>query len=213
MSAPAPLLHPEPRRVSNAPELADGGGAPLADLVLRLKAALRGMPGPVALITTCDAVTGEPAGLAASAVIPVCMAPPSMLVCVNRSASAHAVIEASGRFCINLVGPMQTCLLEAFSSTALRHRRFAGKQWSERYGLPYLPAAPASLFCMVRTTLLFGTHEAFVGEVFDMAADGAEKPVGWLNGGFAEFKPFSMGCGAPPDTNPEPSISRTGTLP
>ncbi len=167
------------------------------NLVTRLKAALRGMPGPVALLTTRDTVTGHPAGLAASAVIPVSMAPPSMLVCVNRSASAHAVIEVSGRFCINLVGTSQTALVQAFSRSELRDQRFAAGQWEERHGLPFLPAAPASLFCLVRTTLLFGTHEVFVGEVFDMTANAAEKPIGWLEGAFAHFTPINEGSVAP----------------
>jgi flavin reductase (DIM6/NTAB) family NADH-FMN oxidoreductase RutF len=172
-------------------DAAAGAAGAAGDFVVRLKAALRGMPGPVALITTCDNTAGQPAGLAASAVIPVCMAPPSMLVCVNRSASAHAIIEASGRFCINLIGPRQTALVDAFSSAALRDRRFKDGDWDKRHGLPYLPSSPASLFCVVRTTLLFGTHEAFVGEVFDMTANGTEQPVGWLQGAFAQFKPLN----------------------
>ncbi len=149
------------------------------------------MPGPVALITTRDMQTGQPAGLAASAVIPLSMAPPSMLVCVNRSASAHAVIEASGRFCINLIGARQTGLVAAFSGSARRDERFVAGDWDERHGLPHLPVSPASLFCRVRTTLLFGTHEAFVGEVFDIVANGAEQQIGWLEGGFAQFIPIS----------------------
>ena len=171
-----------------APGAEDDPAKAASDLAMRLKAVLRGMPGPVALITTREAATGQPAGLAASAVIPVCMAPPSMLVCVNRAAGAHAAIEASGRFCINLVGLRQTALVEAFSNTALRGKRFAEREWSERHGLPYLPLAPASLFCLVRTSLLFGTHEAFIGEVFDMTANGTEQPVGWLEGAFAQFQ-------------------------
>jgi flavin reductase (DIM6/NTAB) family NADH-FMN oxidoreductase RutF len=176
--------------------------APPPDLVARLKAALRGMPGPVALITTRDMATGKPAGLAASAVIPVSMAPPSMLVCVNRSASAHAVIEVSGFFCINLIGTSQTPLVRAFSSSEHRDQRFVEGQWDERHGLPYLPASPASLFCVVRTTLLFGTHEVFVGEVFDMAANGVEKPIGWLEGAFAQFTPINEADAAPIGTFP-----------
>jgi flavin reductase (DIM6/NTAB) family NADH-FMN oxidoreductase RutF len=113
-----------------------------------------------------------------------------MLVCVNRSASAHAAIEGSGRFCINLIGTNQTALVHAFSTSAKRNQRFVAGGWDERHGLPYLPAAPASLFCAVRTTLLFGTHEAFVGEVFDMTANGSEKPTAWLDGAFAQFKPI-----------------------
>ncbi len=157
------------------------------DLAMRLKAVLRGMPSPVALITTRDVTGGQPAGLAASAIIPVSMAPPSMLVCVNRQASAHAAIAASGRFCINLVGARQIALAHAFSSSAGRDQRFAAEDWGERHGLPHLPSAPASLFCVVRATLLFGTHEAFVGEVFDVTANGAEQPVGWLAGAFAQL--------------------------
>ena len=161
-----------------------------ADLAARLRTVLRGMPGPVALIATRDAATGQPAGLAASSVIAVSMEPPALLVCVNRSASAHAVIEGAGRFSINLIGANQTALVHAFSSSAQRDQRFAAADWDERHDLPYLPAAPASLFCVVRTTLLFGTHEAFVGEVFDMTANSAEKPVAWLEGAFAQFKPI-----------------------
>ncbi len=164
------------------------------DLATRLKAVLRGMPGPVALITTRDLQTGRPAGLAASAIVPVSMAPPSMLVCVNRAASAHAVIEASGRFCINLIGARQTALVAAFSGSALRDQRFAAGDWDERHGLPHLPASPASLFCVVRTTLLFGTHEAFIGEVFDVTASDSEQQIGWLEGAFAQFVPINTDC-------------------
>ena len=52
------------------------------------------------------------------------------------------------------------------------------------FGIAALTAT-ACLFCLVRTLLLFGTHEAFVGEVFDVAADLASRPVAWIDGGFA----------------------------
>ena len=172
-----------------------------ADLTERLRAVLRGMPSPVALITTRDLISEEPAGLVASAIIPVSMAPPSMLVCVNQQASAHTIIEASGQFCINLIGAGQTAIAHAFSSSTSRDQRFKTGDWVKRHGLPYLPAAPASLFCVVRTTLLFGTHEAFVGEVFDIAANGAEQPLGWLHGAFANFKPYTSVCQPSSDKN------------
>ncbi len=195
---------------SNGRATSDMAADASVDLVARLKIALRRMPGPVALITTRDPVTGQPAGLAASAVAPVCMAPPSMLVCVNRSASAHAVIEASGRFCINLIGAAQAGLVAAFSSSAHRDRRFAAGAWAERHGLLHLPDAPASIFCDVRTTLLFGTHEVFVGEVFDVTSDDAEKPVGWIDGGFAQYKPICEGRLTPVDADPQHSADRSG---
>jgi flavin reductase (DIM6/NTAB) family NADH-FMN oxidoreductase RutF len=159
------------------------------DIASGLKAAMRRMPGAVALITTWDPGEDKPAGLAASAVIPVSMDPPSMLVAVNRSASAHAAIERAGRYCVNLLGTTQTALVGLFSSSEMRDRRFASEDWQYRDGLPYLPTACANIFCEISTTLIHGTHELFVGDVFDIrtgVAEGAD-PLGWIEGGFARL--------------------------
>lgn len=157
------------------------------DLANGLKTAMRRMPSSVALITTRDPKTGEPAGLAASAVIPVSMEPPSMLVSINKNASAHAAIEASGQFCVNLLGTEQTALVGLFSNSGMRDQRFAHESWCERSGLPYLRDVPSSIFCKVRTTVLFGTHELFIGEVFDIVVADTAEPLGWLEGDFARL--------------------------
>lgn len=154
-----------------------------------LKEAMRRMPGAVALITTCDPANDKPAGLAASAVIPVSMEPPSMLVAINRSASAHSAIERAGRYCINLLDTTQTALVGLFSSSTMRDQRFAAAEWQYRDGLPYLSGACANIFCDVATTLIHGTHELFIGNVFDIRTaltEGAD-PLGWIEGGFARL--------------------------
>ncbi len=160
-----------------------------------LKAAMRRMPGAVALITTCDPADDKPAGLVASAVIPVSMEPPSMLVAVNRSASAHASLERAGRYCVNLLGTTQTALVSLFSNGSMRDQRFASDEWHYHDGLPYLPSACANIFCEIRTTLLFGTHELFIGEAFDVrtaTTDGSD-PLGWIEGGFATLGRLEIG--------------------
>ncbi len=163
-------------------------GQDAAAVADRLKAAMRRMPATVALITTQDPQGDVPAGLAASAVIPVSMDPASMLISVNRNASAHAAIERAGRFCINLLGTEQTAFVGLFSKSALRAERFASADWSYADGLPYLSRACANIFCTVRETLVFGTHEMFVGEVFDVhAAEGSGDPLGWFDGAFARL--------------------------
>lgn len=161
------------------------------DLVTPLKGALRRMLGTVALITTRDPETGMPAGMAATAVIPVSMEPPSMLISINRKASAHSVIERSGLFCINILGAKHSDLVGLFSNSEKREERFARSMWEERNGLPFLPQAPASIFCKVSTTLLFGSHEVFVGEVFDLNEIKECEPLGWFEGSFATAKPFN----------------------
>ena len=160
-----------------------------AEIATGLKAAMRRMPGAVALITTCDPADDRPAGLAASAVIPVSMEPPSMLVAVNRHASAHAAIERAGRYCVNLLGTTQTALVGLFASSDMRDKRFVSEDWAYRDSLPYLASACANIFCEIRTTLVFGTHEMFVGEVFDVrtAIEEGSDPLGWIEGGFARL--------------------------
>ncbi len=161
------------------------------ELVTNLKSALRRMPSAVALISTRDPVDGSPAGLAASAVVPVSLEPPSMLVSINRNASAHGAVERSGSFCINLLGVNHTALVGLFSNSEMRAKRFSPDAWQERHGLPYLADAPANVFCRVSTTLLFGTHEIFVGEVFDLQTSNSCEPLGWFDGNFATNKPFN----------------------
>lgn len=154
---------------------------------------MRRMPGAVALITTRDPANDQPAGLAASAVIPVSMEPPSMLIAVNRGASAHAAIERAGRYCVNLLGTTQTALVGLFSSSDMRDKRFASEDWDYHEGMPYLPNACANIFCDVRTTLVFGTHELFIGEAFHVrtAAEEGSDPLGWIDGGFARLGQLS----------------------
>lgn len=157
------------------------------DVAAAMRMAMRRMPSSVALITTRDPVTGAPAGLAASAVIPVSMEPPSMLISVNRAASAHDCIVRASRFCINLMAVEQAPMIETFSTSAFRDRRFAESCWRDHQGLPWVEAAPASLFCELRERLSFGTHDLFVGELFDVFVTAGAEPVAWLEGTIARL--------------------------
>jgi len=159
----------------------------MGEVADRLKAAMRRMPGPVAIVTTAEPADGSYAGLAASAVIPVSMDPPSMLVAINRGASAHGAIERAGRFCINLLCNSRTDLVALLSGSARRSERCVGERWANRDGLPYLPGACFSLFCTVARTQVFGTHELFIGTVDHVATGSGTDPMGWIEGGFARL--------------------------
>jgi flavin reductase (DIM6/NTAB) family NADH-FMN oxidoreductase RutF len=163
-----------------------------ADFAPHLKAAMRRMPSAVSIITTRHPETGEPMGLVASAVIPVTMDPPSMLVSINRGSSAHpTIVEAQG-FCVNLLSVDQHRLVEIFSTGALRAQRFADADiWEERCGLPSLRAAAASISCAVRRKMEYGTHELFVGEVTGIALNEEAEPLAWVEGGLARIVAFS----------------------
>ncbi|THU03641.1 flavin reductase [Lampropedia puyangensis] len=156
-----------------------------------LKSAMRRMPGPISLITTLDAQTQQPMGMAASAVIPVSMDPPSMLISINNTASACGPIAQAGRFCINLLAVDQSDLVAPFADSARRHERFSTNDWSTQDGMPFLPSACAAIFCTVRQTVPFGSHTLFIGEVEAVVGrDGGAAPLGWLEGQFATLEPI-----------------------
>lgn len=155
-----------------------------------LKLAMRRMPGPVSLVTTRDPLGDAPAGMIVSAVIPVSMTPPSMLVAINRDSTSHASIERAGRFCVNLLSTDQTNLVAPFSSPVDREQRFASGGWADRDGIPFLEAACANIFCEVRTTLIHGTHELFIGNAYAVRCEEGSplRVLGWVEGGFADIR-------------------------
>jgi len=149
-----------------------------------LKLAMRKMPSPVALVSTTDPTTGKHAGLAVTAFLPVCMEPPSMLVCVNRSASAYPMLERVDTYCINILGASQSDRLAAFADPTRRDERFAGEHWQGRHGTVCLVSALANLFCRkVSAPSSFGTHSLLIGEVFDVALAEYGQPALWYDGG------------------------------
>jgi len=152
------------------------------DIAAALKIAMRHMPSPVALITATDPAAGEPVGLAATAFVPVAMDPPSMLVCINQSGSAYAAIKAAGAFCINILGLEHSSALAPFASSDRRDERFDGAHWQTRNGIPYLEGTSANIFCRNVRSDVFGTHEIFIGEVFDIMVETAATPALWHAG-------------------------------
>ncbi len=153
----------------------------------RLKRVLRFMPAPVGIVTSFDPDTGQPVGLAMSALMPVCLDPPSMAICVNRSGSAHDAMLRAGRFCINLLHGGHYGHVVPFADPAARDARFTQDGWRQHMhaaheGLWFIEDAPAAIFCTIRERVTFGTHDLLVGEVDDLVTSGNDDIVGWANG-------------------------------
>lgn len=161
--------------------LLDGGDIS-AEVAAALKAAMRQMPSPVALLSTTDPATGDHAGLAATAFLPVSLDPPSMLVCVNRSASAYPVLQTSDSYCINILGASQGDPLNCFADPGRRDERFAGEEWQRRGGVLYLAGSPASIFCRKAQMTDFGTHCILIGYVTDVVLETCDQPAMWHEG-------------------------------
>ncbi len=90
------------------------------DAMARLAAAVN--------IITTDGPSGR-AGFTATAVCSVTDEPPTLLVCLNRSASAHPIVTANGQLCVNTLAGAQRDLSNLFGGKTPMAERFAAAQW------------------------------------------------------------------------------------
>lgn len=126
--------------------------------------AMRRLASTVSVIT-CS-VDGVWRGITATAVSPVCIEPPALLVCINRASPTHEGVRRSGAYCINLLYHHQSDISRAFGGQAPDLPRFESGQWLVNdAGIPYLADGQASLFCELDRQLDYGTHTIFVGRV------------------------------------------------
>lgn len=145
--------------------------------------AMRRIASSVTLVTSRDS-DRTPHGMAASAVIPVSMDPPSMLVAANRSSGLHPVVLETRCFCVNLLGEAHQELLEPFSQSTRREERFTAGDWQEGpNSLLYLASAPAAIFCELDHEVDYGTHTLLIGRVTGVRLFDADiDPLLWFNG-------------------------------
>lgn len=149
---------------SLACNLASAAALSFPDTAEAFKAGMRLFASGVTLITAEH--EGSKAGLIATAVNSVTMDPPTLLVCVNQSASAHRVIDSSNSLCVNLLSHDHSRIVEIFSSSTRRDERFIEGQWQTlSTGCPVLSDSIASFDCNIVQRMEYGTHTIFLAEV------------------------------------------------
>lgn len=138
-----------------------------ASLNLSFKAAMRRLTSAVTIVSTQDGETRW--GMTATAVTSLSADPPSVLVCINRSASIRAHLRPQANLCVNLLSIEHAALSRAFSGGVAPERRFDLGNWGDADdGVPYLRDATASLFCEVDQLIEYGSHSVAVGRVYSV---------------------------------------------
>jgi flavin reductase (DIM6/NTAB) family NADH-FMN oxidoreductase RutF len=146
-----------------------------------LRIAMRSLVQSVVVITT--AANGIRHAMAATSVTSVSLDPPSMLFCMNRSASSHATLAAGAGFCINLLGRHHEPLARLCSGAAKGEARFADGEWDEdEDGIPYLTDAQASISCIQDGRVSYGTHDIFIGKVRGVRTTPHVLPLVYVDG-------------------------------
>jgi len=101
-----------------------------------------------------------------SSVTSVSLDPPSLLVCINKSASIHNSIVIGSKFCINLLTKDHEELSNICSSYENEDKRFKSDEW-DLADVPFLKRAQANIFCEVDQLISYHTHSIVIGKVLD----------------------------------------------
>lgn len=119
-------------RVSTIADLAaDDRGAERLDLEQAktlFRDAMAHLGAAVNIVTT-DGPGGR-AGFSATAICSVTDSPPTLLVCLNRAASAYPILTTNQVFCVNTLGSAHQELAQLFGGKTPQDDRFANASWS-----------------------------------------------------------------------------------
>jgi flavin reductase len=165
---------PEPRRARAAKPMLHAGEMIEKAIDMRangsvtdgeFKTVMRQVVSSVAIVTARAGKVRN--GLTATAVCSVSAEPPTMLICVNRRATAESIIAESGAFAINFLTQEQHPIARLFSTSKLgADERFGQGKWlSLVTGAPVLDGAVAAFDCRVEECHLSGTHHIYIGRV------------------------------------------------
>jgi flavin reductase (DIM6/NTAB) family NADH-FMN oxidoreductase RutF len=148
------------------------------------KAAMRRFATGVTIVTTKNG--DDIHGFTVNAFASVTAEPPTVLVCVNRTARAHPMITESGGFCVNILALEQQTLAEKFQGGE-PHERFSGVvHRAGPSGSPILDGVLAFVDCSVEEEVSAGTHTIFIGHVLE-AGERAGVPLGYYDRAYRNY--------------------------
>jgi flavin reductase (DIM6/NTAB) family NADH-FMN oxidoreductase RutF len=131
----------------------------------------------ITVVTTV--AEGVPYGTTASAVTSVSLAPPMLLICMNRQSTTGQAISRTGHFAVNVLAEEQGYLADLF---ARKGSSFTGLSIIPGCrNAPLLPDALATFECEVIEKVQAGTHTVMIGTV-DRASGRLGMPLAYFCG-------------------------------
>ena len=128
---------------------------------------------------------GRPVGMTASSVASVSLAPPLVLVSVDRVHEMHLALEQSEHFVLNVLAADQEALSRRFAAESTD--RFEGVGYRDnRHGIPVLGGIVGSIDCEKHATAPGGDHTIFVGLVTGGSVT-ERRPLLYYRGGYASL--------------------------
>jgi flavin reductase (DIM6/NTAB) family NADH-FMN oxidoreductase RutF len=138
----------------------------------------------VTIITTH--LDGEVHGMTANAVTSVSLEPPLVLVCLDKAADSHDIIDRSGVYAVNILSGDQDELGWRFAvkDSPQAHHMADVPHRVGATGSPIIDGCLAYLDCRVVERLPGGDHTVFMAEVVDAGLLDGSGPLIFYEGRF-----------------------------
>lgn len=147
----------------------------------------------ITIVTAVDE-HGTDHGMTATAFSSVSLVPPLIQVCIDQSATMHAVLERASHFAVNFLASEQEELSRRFGSGEPQRGglaeevRFDGVGYGRGVtGAVLLNDALAHLECRVHARHVAGDHTIVVGEV-EVATAHDGRPLIYYRGGYTQLE-------------------------
>ncbi len=158
----------------------------VTDLEQGLRQGMRSLASGVCVISGLSE-EGERCAMTASSVTSVSNEPPSLLVCVNKSARMDYVLANSSKFCVNVLSAAQQKISEVCATPETGEERFDVGSWSthEGTGLYYVDHSPAVFVCDKQRAVEYGTHTIYIANIDEvLLGQAGQKALIYAQGGY-----------------------------
>ena len=131
----------------------------------------------------------RPVGVAIGSFVSISLDPPLVGFFLDTDSGSWPAIEASGHFCVNVLGSDQQELCGVMASTS--EDKFTGVETTAapRSGAPILPGAQAVIDCRIEQVVPTGDHNLIIGRVLSLSAseDVGAGPMVFYKGQYGSF--------------------------
>lgn len=133
---------------------------------------------------------GQRIAMTATAVCEVSLDPPTLLVCINSTASISRLMLEGDSFTVNILSADQQEVASACSGKLLGEERFKVGAWNRQAsGHWVLEGAQAAFLCSRGQCIGAGSHHVFIGRVDAVRISDVVRPLVYLNRRYVSLEP------------------------
>ena len=133
-------------------------------------------------------------GMVVGSFTSVSLDPPLVAFFPDRGSTSWPKIEATGRFCVNILADHQHDVCRALASKS--ENKFEGVPYRmSGAGMPIIEESVAWIDCDLHAVHEAGDHFIVLGRVHSLDAEHAKRPMLFFQGGYGQFSPTAVSAG------------------